>query len=79
MRGYIIELRGNSGSCGVMRPEQGSWFRLTVKIMKKEVKLFIDNVYIARYFTLLPVKPRGGVVVPNGFKNTVLFRNFQLT
>lgn len=75
-----MERRSDSGSCLSMRPQQNEWFHLTVKVMKTgEVHLIIDNVFIAKHKTHLSWIPTGGVLVPNGFKNIIMARNFTLS
>ena len=44
---------------------------------KNEASLFINNLEIGRYTASIPWHPRGGVVVANGHKNVIMFREFK--
>lgn len=62
-----------------MRPKRDSWFKMRVQVTSKnEAQLFIDNVLIANHIVSIPWHPRGGVLVANGYKNAIMFREFRI-
>eukprot|EP00795_Rhopilema_esculentum_P008279 gene8279-14236_t len=76
--GQVRERKTNSGSCGGRRPKKDTWFLLRVQVnSKNEASLFVNNLEIGRYTAAIPWHPRGGVVVANGHKNVIMFREFK--
>ena len=77
--GMVRERKANTGSCNGMRPKRDSWFTMRVQVhSKNEAQLYINNVLIASHVASIPWYPRGGVVVANGFKNIIMFREFRI-
>ena len=77
--GMVRERKTNTGSCNGMRPKPDSWSTMRVQInSKNEAQFYINNVFIASHIASIPWYPRGGVVVANGYKNIIMFREFRI-
>ena len=52
---------------------------MAVKVHRSGVvRLTIDDVVIAKHSATLQWNPKGGILVPNGFKNVIMARNFTI-
>ena len=82
--GYVLngQLRwdgGVSAPCPNGPPRGGKWFTAKVEVRDKNVKIFRDGVLvksIAAHFTAIG---RGGVIVANGYKNIIHFKNLRIS
>lgn len=71
--------RGLTGKCETNPPAR-KWFDLKVVVSKTEsqVEVLLQDATIAKIKPTLPYLTKGGVLVPNGFRNLVMFRNFVI-
>ena len=78
--GVIRERTENSGPCKGVRPKQGHWFNIRVQVTSKNTAtVSLENVDLGNYVASNPWYTRGGVVVQNGSKNVIMFREFSQT
>lgn len=77
--GAINLNRGLTGKCETNPPAR-KWFDLKVVVSKTEsqVEVLLQDTTIAKIKLILPYLMKGGVLVPNGFRNLVMFRNFEI-
>lgn len=69
-----------TGRCEI-KPPASKWFKLRLYInhMSNTVKMRLNDKDIGTIKSNSPYNPRGGVLVPNGFKNIIMFRDFKIS
>ena len=71
-----------SSTCPTGPPKGAEWFhvRMTVSTATPagEVKVYMKGALVASWNPRYPIKNRGGVLVANGYKNVVYFKNFHI-
>ena len=71
-----------SSTCPTGPPKGAEWFhvKLTVSTATPagEVKVYMKGALVTSWNPRYPIKNRGGVLVANGYKNVVYFKNFHI-
>ena len=81
--GYVLNglLKWNGGissTCPNGPPGGAKWFTAKVKVRGFSASIYRDGVLVRSIKTHFFAKGRGGVIVANGYKNIILFRNFRI-
>ena len=69
---------GISSTCPNGPPKGGKWFTARVEVRGVSASIYRDGLNVRSTKTRFPAKGRGGVIVANGYKNIIQFRNFRL-
>ena len=71
-----------SSTCPTGPPKGAEWFhvKLTVSTATSasEVKVYMKGALVKSWNPRYPIKNRGGVLVANGYKNVVYYKNFHI-
>ncbi|XP_028405452.1 uncharacterized protein LOC114528075 [Dendronephthya gigantea] len=69
-----------SAACpGQGPPKGGQWFDVRVEVNNNKAKIFLEGKFVREVTPHYPAKGHGGVLVANGYRNIVHFRNFDIT
>ena len=75
--GEIKEKKRNSGPCIGKVPKQGGWFSLRVHVSHdSKATLYVDNIATGKFASSSIWHPYGGILVPHGYRNIVMFQEF---
>ena len=71
-----------SATCPTGPPKGAEWFNVKVTVSTTtpagEVKVYMKGTLVAIFNPRYSVKRSGGVLVANGYKNVVYYKNFQI-
>ena len=71
-----------SSTCPIGPPRGAEWFKVKVTVSTAtpagEVRVYLNSNMVTSFNPRYPIKRRGGVLVANGYKNVIYFRNFQI-
>ncbi|KAL9974434.1 hypothetical protein ACROYT_G011464 [Oculina patagonica] len=71
-----------SSTCLTGPPKGAEWFNVKVTVSTAtpagEVKVYLKGSLVTSWIPRYPIKNRGGVVVANGYKNVVYYKNFHI-
>jgi len=71
-----------SATCPTGPPKGAEWFNVKVTVSTTtpagEVKVYMKGTLVATFNPRYSVKRSGGVLVANGYKNVVYYKNFQI-
>ena len=71
-----------SSSCPSGPPKGAEWFHVKVTVSTVtpggEVKVYLKGTLVTSWNPRYMVRSHGGVLVANGYKNVVYYRNFQI-
>ena len=70
--------RGISSKCPNGPPKGGVWFTVKVVVRGSSASIYLDGEYVLSSTAQFPAKRRGGVIVANGNKNIIHFRNYRI-
>ena len=71
---------GISAACpGQNPPLGGQWFDVRIEVNNNKAKIYLAGKLVRQVTPHYPGKGQGGVLVANGYKNIVYFRNFDIT
>ncbi|XP_048590626.1 uncharacterized protein LOC116613216 [Nematostella vectensis] len=81
--GYVVNgvpnLSGaSSGPCSGGPPSGGKWFSAHVDVIGTRGKIFLGEILVATITTHFPAKLQGGVIVANGYKNVIYFKEYKM-
>ena len=70
-----------SASCPNGPPKGAEWFNIRVVVSNStpavEVKVYLKGTLVTSFNPRYPIRKRGGVLVANGYKNVVYYKNFK--
>ena len=69
---------GISSNCTNGAPKGGVWFTVKVVVRGSSASIYLDGEPVGTFKTQISGRVRGGVIVANGYKNIIRFRNYQL-
>ena len=71
-----------SSTCPTGPPKGAQWFHVKVTVSTAtpeiEVKVYLNGNLVTSWNPRYPIKNRGGVLVANGYKNVVYYKNFHI-
>ncbi|KAL9974426.1 hypothetical protein ACROYT_G011455 [Oculina patagonica] len=71
-----------SSTCPTGPPKGAEWFNVKVTVSTAtsagEVKVHLKGTLVTSWIPRYPIKNSGGVLVANGYKNVVYFKNFHI-
>ena len=71
-----------SSTCPTGPPRGAEWFHVRLAVSNAsnsgEVKVYLKGTLVRSWIPHFPIKNRGGVLVANGYKNVVYFRNLTI-
>lgn len=74
--------QSKSGTCPSGPPKGAEWFIVKVTVSTAtpagEAKVYLNGNLVVSWNPRYPVKNRGGVLVANGYKNVVYYKDFQI-
>ena len=74
--------RAISSSCPTGPPRGGEWFQVKLTVSTAtplgEVKVYLKGTLVRSWNPRYKIINRGGVLVANGYKNVVHFKNFRI-
>lgn len=85
--GYVNKGRpkfdgGISSTCPNGPPKGAEWFKAKVTVSNAtpagKVKVYLNGTLVTSFNPRYPIKRAGGVLVGNGYKNVIYYRNFQI-
>lgn len=85
--GYLLKGKprfdgAKSASCPKGPPKGKTWFNVKLTVSNAtpagEVRVYLDDTLVTSFNPRYPIKRRGGVLVANGYKNVIYFRNFKI-
>jgi len=85
--GYVLngDLKFNgaiSSTCPNGPPKGAEWFHVILTVSNAsnsgEVTVYLKGTLVRSWIPRYPIKSRGGVLVANGYKNVIFFRNLTI-
>ena len=74
--------QSKSGTCPSGPPKGAEWFSVKVTVSTAtpagEAKVYLNGNLVVSWNPRYPIKNRGGVLVANGYKNVVYYKDFQI-
>ena len=67
-----------SKACPKGPPKGGVWFAVSIKVHGKDVQVYLDGDLVTSVKSHFTPQARGGAFTFHGYKNVVLFRNFEI-
>ena len=71
-----------SAACPTGPPKGAEWFNVKVTVSTAtasgQVKVYMKGTLVTTFNPRYPIKRSGGVLVANGYKNVVYYKNFQI-
>nr|ADO22713.1 lectin 1A [Arenicola marina] len=80
--GYVISgaFHGTSEDrCTGAPVRGGTWFKVKVESSHGRASVYVNDVKLSEVNAHFPTRSQTGIIVPNGFRNVIRFRNSALT
>ena len=69
---------GISSNCTNGPPKGGVWFTVKVVVRRSSASIYLDGEHMRSFKTQFSARGRGGVIVANGYKTIIHFKNYRL-
>ena len=81
--GYVLKGSPNwdggiSSNCPKGPPREGVWFSVKLVVHRSSASIYLDGEHVQSFKTHFAAKGRGGVIVANGYKSIIQFKNYRL-
>lgn len=77
--GKVMERTPKYLSCMYGFFRGGYWYNIRVKVQNKEAKIYVNDYMAASLDTKLDTVGRGGVLLVNGYRRKISFKDYEIS